>query len=798
MVLHSYCQSPTVMASPRASPRRARSLFLSPEKAELLAAKEINTLVRHVEIVPRKPVPRRGKRTDIVVETSRDESRMSTSSTINAVDKFCGEYRPPSVALHRLSYLDKELPPPPTEPKIPNRSLTLSTPPLQKDAAVQTAISVQIHRPPQIQAPTPRRLSTISSQQRESRDRISIRSRFSTQDDDSFHSFEPLASVPNDPQRRSDTRDSTEGYMKRGGICSISPGSEHQRSISSNCAIQRPTHEAEAEPQPLQVRQNSFRVIDTRSKEITSGMNYGRKLSVSWTFYDGFILRTKSKSEATAARDINSARGTKALIPIRWTFHDGIIYQVSGPRNNKSTASEGKSTHIFPIGWSFYDGLTMRRDGSAEPLPRSKSHSGEGANGSKFKRLVPIGWTFHEGLVFAIKAPPGNAVSPSPKEPDTRINRGLGSIPTARNDHGSLVCRKESLLQSTEQDGLGYRAEIISTSVNQPSMSGPVIKSAKQSTTDRELRSTAKSRHTISWTFNDGLTFKSKARVKANRKSIVTSSKRKRSIKWTFNDGLVIRKTGGVPELRPLSRSTANGTKPKLMPIAWTFHDGLMFRNRPTDKDKGKGIDRHLHPAMPKAEIIRRFRITYNFWDGIQFKTVDGKLNRLSVSQPHSKVTWSFHDGFARKMTYPSNQASARQVAKRTYGWTFHDGFIIRSTPQGQIPWSIEPSGQRHPSISAANPAALKSSAEIISTLDDRRISDVSLTNQSRDIVPADSSSMRFSGGGRSDCFEEHQDSPATKQLIPRSIFNVPQDCPSTKRHSLLPESISPSIDVCL
>ena len=59
-------------------------------------------------------------------------------------------------------------------------------------------------------------------------------------------------------------------------------------------------------------------------------------------------------------------------------------------------------------------------------------------------------------------------------------------------------------------------------------------------------------------------------------------------------------------------------------------------------------MDRNLHPLVPRSKSVQRRRITYNFWDGVKFTTIDGGSTRVSA-QPKSKLTWSFYDGVTRK-----------------------------------------------------------------------------------------------------------------------------------------------------
>ncbi len=288
-----------------ASPRRARSLFLSPDKAELLAAKEINNLVNRVEVIPRKAVPRQGRRTDIVVETNpADENRMSTTSTISTVDAFCREYRPPSVALHRLSYVNKELPaPPPSEtPKqtLP-QEIAVSRKSTQKNAAVQTTISIQSRYSTRIKPSTRSRLSTISSQQRDSDDHISIRSHFSAQDSPTGRAVSrsnPRDSVAVDRHRPSIVENTTKENVIRQNSGSIFPDTvPHQEDISTadDREIQDPERqEGENDPQTPQEIKHPFTNAD--SKEIELRTKSKPKTSVSWDLF----RRTHSEDRGQA------------------------------------------------------------------------------------------------------------------------------------------------------------------------------------------------------------------------------------------------------------------------------------------------------------------------------------------------------------------------------------------------------------------------------------------------------------------------------------------------------------------
>lgn len=403
-----------------ASPRRARSLFLSPDKAELLAAKEINNLVHRVEIIPRKPVPRQGKRTNIVVETSvGDESRKSTTSTIQAVDAFCREYRPPSVALHRLSYLNKELPPPPSE--TPNQTLsqdkTVSRRSTQRHAAAQTTISIQSRYSIRGKSSTSSRLSTISSQhiasqQRISEDCISIRSRFSTQEctnDQVIPRSNHRASASIDHRRPSVAGDLSKEGLRRRSSGSISPGTVPHQEIHSAMVgrkIEVPG-EQEAEIAPLACQDKEIPHKSPNSTNIVLRSKSKRETTLGWTFHDGIVMRTDEKLDNTTrvpsgGENLALEPTSKPMIPIRWTFHDGIMHKVTEVPKNEDGISEVKSKRMLPIDWSFYDGITIRPDG---PVGRNLEDTGErkeSVHGSESKRMIPTGWTFHDGLIFPI------------------------------------------------------------------------------------------------------------------------------------------------------------------------------------------------------------------------------------------------------------------------------------------------------------------------------------------------------------------------------------------------------------
>lgn len=466
-----------------ASPRRARSLFLSPDKAELLAAQEINSLVNRVEVIPRKSVPRQGRRTDTGVKTTYgDENRISTTSTISTVDAFCREYRPPSVALHRLSYLNKKLPPPPPS-ETPKQTLfsqdnAKSRVSTQKDAGVQTTISIQSRYSTRIK-PARSRLSTISSQQRESEDRVSIRSHISTQDysiDRDPLRSERRSSAVIDRHRPSVVGNPNKDKAIRESAGSINPSVVRYRNDLSpvaNCEIQDPRRreaEIETDPRsspeaqgPLKSTESKEIVLksiprpqgpetdlrasqevqdpltSTESKEIMPRSIPKLRISVGWTFSDGFLLRTQDDGKGTTGsemplREKNLALEPVSLTPmtrIRWTFNDGIMYKSIKVPGSDDDMYAAKSKRSLLIGWSFHDGLTIRPDGSVTKL--SKATTGESEekvhDGVKSKRMIlPIGWTFHDGFIVrsedAVKA-----ISTATGESEEVVHDGLKTRP---------------------------------------------------------------------------------------------------------------------------------------------------------------------------------------------------------------------------------------------------------------------------------------------------------------------------------------------------------------------------------
>ena len=513
----------------------------------MFAQKEINSLVQHVEVIPRKPVPRQGGRTDIVVEESTgDESRTSTSA-IKTVDNFCKEYRPPSVDLHRISVLDKELPPPP-----PTDTPTST----QKHAAAQTVISIQSRYSSRITPSTPSRLSTISSkhissQQRDSEDRISIRSHFSTQDSSIGQTAprsEPRTSIAIDRRRPSVGENSIKEDIRRPRSGSISPCTvphqdNNQVTVASESQVPK-SREAEIVPWAGRNIQNPSTGV--HSKEIVPRSKSARKSSVGWSFNEGFVLRIDDNPKNTTeisstGENLALEPVSKPMVPIRWTFRDGIIYKATKIPKNANGVSGAKSNRMLPIGWSFYDGLTVRPDGSVKAILKTTGKSEKIVRASKSRSMVPIGWTFHEGLIFAAKSDPNARDKSNCTQMEARSKR----LPVAWTFYDGLSFGVTKS-NGTEMEGRPKRLPITWTFYD-----GLSLGITKSNGTAKEASS--KSRP-ITWTFYDGLSLGTNPRVKdttkttPNSNEIATESRSKRSVRWTFNDGVVIR---SVPEMSP-------------------------------------------------------------------------------------------------------------------------------------------------------------------------------------------------------------------------------------------------------
>lgn len=621
-----------------ASPRRARSLFLSPDKAELLAAKEINGLVHRVDVIPRKAVPRQGRQTGNGVETSAGgESRASSTSSINAVDTFCDEYRPPSVAIHRLSNLNKDLPPSPSS-KIPNQALSPSTAmsrtSTQRHAAAQTVISIQSRYSTRVKPSTPSRLSThsshIASQHRLSEDRISIRSHFSAQDSATGQAVphaEPRASVAIDRRQRSVAAISSKKNVGGQNSGSVSPGTLSDQGTRPTVAgreIQILGCQG-TEIGPRIRRDIQDPRIGRDRREVALRSKSTRETSVGWTFHDGFILRTGDSPKSRTGmppRGENLAveSRSKPMVPIRWTFRDGIIYKAVVVPNKANGVSGARSRRLKPIGWSFYDGLTIRSVDLVKATSKAKGDN-ETARASKSNRIVPIGWTFHEGIIFAGHRSAGN---------------------------------------------------------------GTVMASSK--------------RFPISWTFHDGLTIATHKPVNStlnpsneNNGTRTEGSWSRLPVTWTFHEGLKF-VTHEPVKSALASSDNSNGVKKEAvtrqLPITWSFHDGLTIRtNEPINSDakyseKSNGIE--------KEASLKRLPITWTFYDGLSVgNTVNQNAraasnNGESASESKSKrsVGWTFNDGiFVRNVVevLPRNKTlvtNPQEICQTPEASNFDEGSV--------------------------------------------------------------------------------------------------------------------------
>ena len=546
------------------SPRRARSLFLSPDKAELFAQKEINTLVQHVELIPRKPAPRQGRRTDVVVEESAGDESPTSAGIIKTVDNFGREYRPPSVDLHRISALDKELPPPPptnTPTQTLSQGTALSRTSTQKNAAAQTVISIQSRYSSRMTPSTPSRLSTvsskhISSQQRDSEDRMSIRSQFSTQDfsiGQIAPRSEPRTSVAIDRRRPSVGESSIKEDMRRQRSGSISSGTvpHPENSQVAVASKSRTPKSREAEIVPWAGRNISDPSTGVHRKDIVPRSKSARKSSVGWSFNDGFVLRIDDQPQSTTGISSGGENPalepiSKPMIPIRWTFRDGIIYKATKIPKNDNGMPGARSNRMLPIGWSFYDGLTVRSDGSVKAISKATGKSEDIVQAGKSRSMVPIGWTFHEGLIFAAKSAPNSRDKSNGTQMEARSKR----LPVAWTFYDGLS------FGTTKSNGTQMEARSKRLPITWTFYDGLSLGITKSAGTEREAGSRSLP---ITWTFYDGLSVGTQPKVKdttkmtPNSNEIATESRSKRSVRWTFNDGVVIR---SLPETLPDPRGS--------------------------------------------------------------------------------------------------------------------------------------------------------------------------------------------------------------------------------------------------
>ena len=559
-------------------------------------------MVHRVDVVPRKPVPRHGRQTNDGWETNAGrESRASSTSSINAVDTFCDEYRPPSVSIHRLSNLHKDLRPSPSS-KTPNQTLShstaLSRTSTQRHAAAQTVISIQSRYSTRVKPSTPSRLSThsshIASQHRDSEDRMSIRSHFSAQDSATGQAVprvEPRASVAIDRRQRSVAGISSKKHVGRQNSGSVSPGTlpdQETRPTVAAREIQFPGRQG-TEFDSRICRDIQDPRIGRDRREVALRRKSTRETSVSWTFHDGFILRTGDSPKSRtgmAPRGENLAleSRSKPMIPIRWTFRDGIIYKAVVVPNKANGVSGARSRRLKPIGWSFYDGLTIRSVDLVKATSKAKGDKEETVRASKSNRIVPIGWTFHEGIIFA-------------------GHRSVGD--------------------------------------------GTVMASSK--------------RFPISWTFHDGLTITTQRPVNSilnpsneNNGTRAEGSLNRLPVTWTFHEGLKF-VTHEPVKSALASSDNSNGVKTEAvtrrLPITWSFHDGLTIStNEPISRDAKYSEKRN---GTEKEVSIKRLPITWTFYDGLSVganvsqnaKAASNNSESTSESKSKRSVGWTFNDG---------------------------------------------------------------------------------------------------------------------------------------------------------
>ena len=716
-----------------ASPRRARSLFLSPDKAELLAAKEVNNIVHRVQVIPsRKPVPRQGRpTTDAGLATSvGDEKRASSPSTISTVEAFFREYDPPSTALHRLSYLNKELPPPPpSEEQAPSgeEKAVVSLAPTQRHAAVQTdlfLISRYSTQPNKSASRSSRRLSTISSQKRKSEDGVSIRSRFSTRDDaigQDGPSSERRAGDEVDRRQRSVAWDLSKQDVRsswRRDSARVSPGTGAHRGEKaaagggeirdSNKRTEVDTQTSRGGEDPVSkttegrdvvrrsqsnksktsVPRNSLEEppllrIEDEISDSTAMPSGVESLTLQPTpkptipiRSDGLVLESvDKKSKDTAAvmtsEDENLAleRRSKALIPIpiRWTFHDGFVYKAAEVSRDRDGVVEAKSRRVIPVYWSFHDGFTIRPDGSVRVASKA-------TDGSPSKRLIYDGFTFRS---------------------DGSIK--VASKATNGDQDGIMEAKSKRFLPVywSFHDGFTIRSD------------GSVKVAGKATDGDQDgVEANSKRVLPIHWSFHDGFTFSYYVSftVTSSGEDIVSgaaNSKRVLPIHWSFHDGFIIRSDGSIKvtskatdgsEVAVCDVSATAASKPtdggnevlgegnklrSMLPIHWSFHDGFTIRPASKVTDGSEVVVRD------KSQSKRMIPVYWSFHDGFTIRAngsikADSKpTDGSEITENHSKhslpISWTFHDGFTIKPTTSATPKTPRKTTTDAHHETTHN-----------------------------------------------------------------------------------------------------------------------------
>ena len=377
---------------------------------------------------------------------------------------------------------------------------------------MQTNISIQSRRPAQSKSATRNRFSTISSQRREFEDRISVRSRFSTQNDPSRRKtlrFEPRASAvtdgcglsfvenrnKDDARRLSPKKDDAQRQSPSIGSPDNTPRHDDDLAIPGHEVQDTRRRRAEIDQNPSQ--EVAEPLESTESQEIMLRSTGKPKVSMGWTFSDGFLLRTRDEFESTAGSEMRLREKSLAenpvtapTIPIRWTFHDGFIFKTTEALKNDDDIATARSKPVLPMSWSFYDGFTFRSDGPVANISKVAGERGDVVrDGSKPKGMISLGWSFHDGLIIK----PGDSVkivSTTTGESGTiQASNSKRIIPISWNFHDGFIIRP------------GDSTKIISTTP------GESEKPMQASNSNRVVP--------LSWSFHDGLTIRPGDSVKA-------------------------------------------------------------------------------------------------------------------------------------------------------------------------------------------------------------------------------------------------------------------------------------------
>ncbi|MCJ1275902.1 hypothetical protein MMC21_003707 [Puttea exsequens] len=621
-----------------ASPKRAVSLFLPPEKAELLLAREIHNLVPQI---PRKPVPRPQKRLAPPSSDSGRASSISLTSTIKAVEDFCFEYRPPSVSLNRLSYLDKQLPPtPPNEADEPPAAQTLNR---SKSSKSQKSVARRTPAQPLVPATSrfstrngellPNRAAAFSNPQSREKASGAAHSRHSAQAASSLRNSSSHPDIEVSPPP-----DSPEAWEKLEKIIKPPRKEDRASKLHAPAVLEEVDEEKEdrasreswrnpwipKEREIASVPPSDAIVPVTRSKSLDQGFNFWDDVSVRHKDDVKSSRNTSDQVEALALE--GRPRRMTPMVPVGFTFHDGLTVKrgesVKIPRTSDTSSSRSKRS--IPIGFTFHDGLTLRNDGIVRVASNASQQRPE-VVAVKSTSKLPIHFSFYDGLTIGA---------------DGRVKKPSKTSSTGRDITLGTKSQGGFSVHYNFWDGLTFR-DGRATSVNQLP-NGMVRRKSK--------------RMPVGFTFHDGLYIRVDDNVK-KAVGLAPKDKSKRvTLHFTFHDGLTLRANNGA----------VGTTRPKRLPLSFTFHDGLTINTIPKGKQVG---------SRSKSKI------SYTFHDGLIIRT--SPKSKTAAGMTKSKgmpISFTFHDGLNIRTSSKNKDITSTSKSKPgPIGWTFHDGVTIRN-----------------------------------------------------------------------------------------------------------------------